>query len=286
MFWPQEAKHWLTQKSKWPSVEIKQQIKATKCFVVRACSKSGTYEDLEWRISMSFAERILMFSLNITQLQCYGLMKLLLKTFIEPKCPGVISSFMCKTVLFHCIAMESVTWCNNNLIVCLMECLSLLLDCISRRTCSHFIIGSNNLMANRISELDRCKLLEVVMDLKDNIRCRLLQIEVNEFGARLLAKLGSHTILSHSYYNMYAILDTSTRVDASVKGNLDILLNMMTIKDPFTILCYLSKYVTKASILYGQMDQDERGRCSVFLILRPICILIGSVLASCSINRC
>ncbi|XP_045183569.2 uncharacterized protein LOC123542006 [Mercenaria mercenaria] len=118
--WPKEAQLWLSQQGieEWPSDEIKRYCETTGCFVVPVGSKHGRNQQLKWRISTSKAERCLMFSLNITQIRCYILMKMILKTFISSQCEHAISSYMCKTVLFYCIHTANLNqWQENNLLV-------------------------------------------------------------------------------------------------------------------------------------------------------------------------
>ncbi|XP_060604438.1 uncharacterized protein LOC132757242 [Ruditapes philippinarum] len=145
--WPQQARQWLDQQGEgqWPSAEMKQYCSRTGCFVVGVGCRGSEHEQLEWRISTSLAERCLMFNLNITQIRCYVLMKMILKTFINPLFKDVITSFMCKTVLFHCISnAHSNIWRENNLLSCLSLCLYLLYNNIINENCPHFIIPGNN----------------------------------------------------------------------------------------------------------------------------------------------
>ncbi|XP_053387488.1 uncharacterized protein LOC123542792 isoform X2 [Mercenaria mercenaria] len=124
--WPLQAIPWIIKQcvGQWPSDDMKRYCSNTGCFVVGVGSKGSENELLEWRISTSLAERCLMFNLNITQIQCYILMKMILKTYIKPLYDGTITSFMCKTVLFKLIAnTHSNFWRENNLLVCLSFCL-------------------------------------------------------------------------------------------------------------------------------------------------------------------
>jgi hypothetical protein len=152
--WPNEATSWLEQEtvSGWPTADMKKYAAEHGCFVVPVHSKTGVYGDLEWRISTSHAERCLMFNLNITQLRCYILMKMIVKSYIKPKCDEAISSFMCKNIIVRCIAdTRSIEWRECNLITCLTRCLQGLFNCIENENCPHFIIPRNNLLAGQLS---------------------------------------------------------------------------------------------------------------------------------------
>jgi hypothetical protein len=103
--WPQSASGWLERygMGRWPTQKMKTYAASTPCFVVPTGSKVSVNPELEWRISTSLAERCLIFNLNITQIRCYVLMKMILKSFLNPQGQKNISSYMCKTVLLHCI---------------------------------------------------------------------------------------------------------------------------------------------------------------------------------------
>ncbi|XP_060594213.1 uncharacterized protein LOC132748621 [Ruditapes philippinarum] len=100
---PQSASDWLDRQGigGWPTQEMRRYAVSTWCFVVATGSKVSEYAELEWRISTLLTERCLMFSLNITQIRCYVLLKMILKSFLNPQDEINISSFMCKTVLFQ-----------------------------------------------------------------------------------------------------------------------------------------------------------------------------------------
>ncbi|XP_053403572.1 uncharacterized protein LOC128558436 [Mercenaria mercenaria] len=83
--WPYEARPWLDRQGigRWPTVDMKRFAENNGCFVVAVGSKVNQNLNLEWRISTSQAERCVMFSLNITQIRCYVLMKMILETFLH-----------------------------------------------------------------------------------------------------------------------------------------------------------------------------------------------------------
>ncbi|XP_060568769.1 uncharacterized protein LOC132727350 [Ruditapes philippinarum] len=149
---PQSASNFLDRHGigTWPTSEMIRFISNNGCCLVGASSKISTYPELEWRISTSLGERYLMFNLNITQLHCYVLMKIILKQFLTPQSP--LSSYMCKTVLLHCIQNTGRNfWKKNNLFTCLTYCLLELQSYIKNENCPHFIIPENNLMAGQFT---------------------------------------------------------------------------------------------------------------------------------------
>ncbi|XP_060560093.1 uncharacterized protein LOC132720116 [Ruditapes philippinarum] len=190
--WPQSASGWLDRQGigRWPTQDMRRYIASTGCFVVPTGSKVSKYPDLEWRISTTLAERCLTFNLNITQIRCYVLLKMVLKSFLNPHGEINISSFMCKTVLFHCIEnTESSIWKENNLIICLTYCLLELQSCVQNNCCSHFIIRENNLMAGQFTAGKKHELLKNMSDYLQNDRQMLLRIDIDDLGHRLQVKL-------------------------------------------------------------------------------------------------
>ncbi|XP_045181449.2 uncharacterized protein LOC123540457 [Mercenaria mercenaria] len=181
---------------------MKRYCETTGCFLVPVGSKSGQNQETEWRISTSLADRCLMFDLNITQIRCYVLMKMILKTFINPQCDGVLSSFMCKTVLLYCVEnTQSNVWVEHNLLACLNHCLLELHTCITQENCPHFITPENNLLAGKLSPQIRCRLLEILQKIIQSEGAALLEISIDDLGMRLEEKM--NTILARPVYQHY-----------------------------------------------------------------------------------
>ncbi|XP_053405492.1 cyclic GMP-AMP synthase-like [Mercenaria mercenaria] len=192
--WPLQARQWLNQQGvgQWPSDNMRRYCSRTGCFVVGVGNKRNDNEQLEWRISTSLAERCLMFNLNITQIRCYVLMKMILKTYIKPQYEDTISSFMCKTVLFKLIANTHYNfWRENNVLVCLSMCLFALYNCILNGNCPHFMIPGNNLIVGHINHESKPHLLEILLYIIHSEGTALFWIESDDLGSRLLLKLNN-----------------------------------------------------------------------------------------------
>ncbi|XP_045194229.2 uncharacterized protein LOC123549857 [Mercenaria mercenaria] len=197
----------------WPTQKMKRYCENTGCLIVPVSSKSSQYEELEWRISTSLAERCLMFNLNITQMRCYILMKMILKTFITPQCNGALSSFMCKTVLLHCIqSTHSNNWRPPNLLACLTCCLTVLEKFVRQINCPHFIIPENNLMAGRISPYNKHKILEILRNIIRSEGSVLLEIPIDNIGTRLQVKM--------NMFGAFQYYRTSDEIYATISGQL------------------------------------------------------------------
>ncbi|XP_045187785.2 uncharacterized protein LOC123545526 [Mercenaria mercenaria] len=189
---PQEVKCWLNQQVGGSLVteDVKRYIERTNYFVVGIGNRASENEAFEWRISTTLAERCVMFNLNITQIRCYILMKIILKTYINPHYPDCLSSYMCKTVLLHCIKNKhSSLWKENNFLACISHCLLTLHDCILSKICPHFIIKANNLMAGKFSYQEKIQLAKLTSNLRQNIDNAILGIPIDDLGLRLQIKL-------------------------------------------------------------------------------------------------
>ncbi|XP_052076794.1 uncharacterized protein LOC127714800 [Mytilus californianus] len=101
--WVTPAKQWITRSNtSWPMCEVKQTILKHGVLFVPIGVKGSMKEDLEWLISFSVGEKLLIFTFTHTQLLCYALMKILLKDVIASNLnvSDLLCSYFMKTVMF------------------------------------------------------------------------------------------------------------------------------------------------------------------------------------------
>ncbi|XP_060591539.1 uncharacterized protein LOC132746426 isoform X2 [Ruditapes philippinarum] len=281
---PIQAGHWLNQhrEEHWPTHDMIQYCSHTRCFVVCVGKTGSVNEILEWRISTSFAERFLLFNPNITQIRCYVLMKMILKTFISQRFADSISSFMCKTVLLHCISFtRSDAWNENTLLTCLSFCLSTLYNCVQNEYCPHFFITHNNLMSGRFSSEAKPLILETLRYVIESNGRVLLQIECDNYGSYLQSSLnGFVPIHPHSIPTLIAgQLLKYTALDISSLFKL--LLSEMNDLSPRLAMQKLLTFMSYHHIEnYTNID-----RKAYRLITRYLCSTLGSILASSNIYQ-
>ncbi|XP_053405225.1 uncharacterized protein LOC123523185 isoform X2 [Mercenaria mercenaria] len=281
--WPLQARQWLDQQgvSRWLSDDMKRYCSNTGCFVVGVGSKSSENDELEWRISTSLAERCLMFNLNITQIRCYVLMKMILKTYIKPLYEGTITSFICKTVLFKVIAnTHSNFWREKNLLVCLLCCLFVLYNSVLYENCPHFIIPGNNLIGRHITQQSKPHILEILQYIINSEGTALLAIKCEDLGAGLQLKL--NYLLSFNtrcFVSGYILKTTAQMVDSSIDFCLDCISNSSHEEAIQKLLEYIFKLVTISNRGQGL----EKTACR---LLGPwFCTTLGSTLASLNIQQ-
>ncbi|XP_053374808.1 uncharacterized protein LOC128547108 [Mercenaria mercenaria] len=276
--WPQSPRAWLHQQetNTWPTAEMIRYAKSTKCFVVGVGSRASENATFEWRLSTALAERCLMFSLNITQIKCYILMKMILKTYMYINAESYISSFMCKTVLFHCIASKpSCVWKECNILNCLNYCLFTLNNCLLNEHCPHFIVHENNLMAGKLSAEVKQQLLERMSTLVSSDGISLFGIQIDNLGERLQIKLNMINEVHHDILQP----DECTML---VTSNL-LVENVLHIKkigdrNSETLL----QKVIQLERYYRAGDMLEKTACRLLIPL--LCTSIGSLIASQNIQ--
>ena len=120
--WPTSAAEWKDRPRHygWPSQRDKEYIEQFGCHLVPVGHPLSAKKSLEWRLSFSIAERTLVWSFNYTQIQCYAVMKLILKEYVKTKCAekhkSVLCSYFIKTFLFWQFEkMERSFWQIANL---------------------------------------------------------------------------------------------------------------------------------------------------------------------------
>lgn len=165
--WPVEASEWLSRKRyfHWPSKELYQAIMESGYFLAGVGSKDSKESESQWRISFNTAEKLIMESLNETQIQCLIFLKLL-KTILLSKVAGKnVTSYTMKTVMFWCLEETSENfWQSGNLESCVVFCLLKLKDFIEKEFLpNYFIRKRNQFVASEFStekQLEIKKILE------------------------------------------------------------------------------------------------------------------------------
>ncbi|XP_060591536.1 uncharacterized protein LOC132746425 isoform X4 [Ruditapes philippinarum] len=281
---PVQARHWSNQhrEEHWPTNDMIQYCSNTLCFVVGVGKTGSVNEILEWRISTSFAERCLMFNLNITRIRCYILMKMILKTFITQRFPDSISSFMCKTVLLHCISYtRSGLWKENTLFTCLSFCLSTLYKSVQNEYCPHFFITQNNLMSGRFTPETKPLILETLRYVIESNGRALLEIECDNLGVFLQSSCnGIYLLDAHCVPTLIAgklLKDTAQYISLHVKI---MLRDMYDLSPRLTIRKLLTFMSHHHNANFTNIDRNAYG-----LFTQYLCSTLGSVLASLNIDQ-
>jgi hypothetical protein len=293
--WPKEARQWVdtTRPGDWPPEELKRQAINDGCFVVPVGCCDTENEEFQWRISTSLTERRLMFSLNIVQIRCHVLMKMILKSDQTLDSDDALSSFICKTVLLHCIQREEENlWQDDNLLTCFNICLKFLRDCVVSERCPHFIIPANNLMARRIPSDVKPKILTTIQRILDSDGNALNEMQIDHLGMRISGH--NQTVYCHNTV-IVEVLPSGFTIRQSISGHL--LYNFMLYLSAFnknlistltdcrteTVVQNLSQYIDKLGSIYPEGDDTAKTACTVLSSF--LYMSYGSVLASRCISR-
>ena len=187
--WPVCGSNWFGRSRyyQWPSAAMMEEMKTLGFFLVGVGHPNSREREKEWRISLSQQERMLMFSLNITQYKCYVMLKMIKKDIIFPLigCESV-SSYHLKTCLFYVIENSpSEVWVLENLLTCVQSCLMYLLRCCIDGKCPNYFIPEENMFEGRVDTSTRLKVQAIVQKLLSANFSFLLQIKCDYLTRQL-----------------------------------------------------------------------------------------------------
>ena len=167
-FWPRGAEEWLHRPRRcgWPTSTDITQITDFGCHLVAVGYPLSSSKEMEWRISFSVAERILVWSFNHIQIQCYAVMKIFLKEFIKVRCSPpnyVLCSYFIKTFLFWKFEVtESTFWRADNFRACISFLLVEFTKCIRDGELPHYFFPSFNLLSVKLTREAQRELLPIL----------------------------------------------------------------------------------------------------------------------------
>ncbi|XP_052078031.1 uncharacterized protein LOC127715970 [Mytilus californianus] len=165
-YWVTSASQWtMRSTNSWPTQNTKQMIINHGVLFVPIGFKGSPHEELEWRMSFSVGEKLLLYTFSHTQLLCYALMKILLKDLIntDSRCKDLLCSYYLKTIMFWISEeLQLSVWTPDNLIPCFMRCFRRLIYCVQYQVCPQYFIPGNNLFENQIEGHDWDNLIDTL----------------------------------------------------------------------------------------------------------------------------
>ncbi|XP_063436221.1 uncharacterized protein LOC134717655 [Mytilus trossulus] len=157
-------------RQQWPPNPVIDKIKKSGCLLVPIGPKIGSDSNLLWRISFSNAEKLLVHSFNLTQLLCYGLLKVTLKSILN-KNEGVkdlLCSYFLKTALFWVSEEVNLEMFQlPKLFICFSLCLDKLMLWVNNCYCPNFFIPEHNMFLGKIDQSNNKILLSVLESIKN-----------------------------------------------------------------------------------------------------------------------
>ncbi|KAK3592632.1 hypothetical protein CHS0354_034706 [Potamilus streckersoni] len=266
--WPYHASEWLTRirRHNWPSQKTIDLIQQTGALLVPVGHKHSPEKHLEWRLSISFGEKLLVWLFNSTQYKCYILLKIINKSFIKPIVgDDVLSSYHCKTCIFYLIeSTPTDMWQPENLLICLELCLRLLYSWIEAETCPNYFIPDENMFQCKVYCHVQGRLFCVLRNLLSQEGRYLARISCDNIGEKLVRTCQSPLMeLEIENYDVGAVMLISVLCQLIAVHHL--------IRVPRTLDRLLSSQVLG-------LDMQT-------VLWKFYCSIIGSKLASKSLSR-
>ncbi|XP_052792906.1 uncharacterized protein LOC128226857 [Mya arenaria] len=170
----------------WPRPEVL--VKARQCdtYLVAQGHAESDQSKLDWRFSTSQIERLLMFDLNILQIQVYTFLKIIRKSFFKPLVGDRLSTFHFKTALFFTLeTYPPEIWQEHKMLQCVIYCLKTLQRWFKHRYCPHYTIAGVDLFVGKLRKWEFPLLSSVLSKMIDNIMDYVSKIEMDQIGDRI-----------------------------------------------------------------------------------------------------
>ncbi|XP_052817661.1 uncharacterized protein LOC128243766 [Mya arenaria] len=183
----------------------------------------------EWRFSTSMMERLLMFDMNIVQRKTYVFIKILRKTFLKPIVGDRLSTFHIKTaMLFTIETYPPNIWREDNLIQCVIYCLTSLRRWLKINYCPHYTISGVNLFSGKLFRFEPPILSNKILKMiSENFDC-MFQIRMDDLGKRI-SLLGRHV---HSCMNRKVVhVETNIQISQMFMGGPQSIIESQTVND-------------------------------------------------------
>ncbi|KAL3860141.1 hypothetical protein ACJMK2_010306 [Sinanodonta woodiana] len=188
--WPYMALEWITRNRNhsWPSQETITVIQQSGILLVPVGQPISPERHLEWRISLSFGEKILVWQFSSSQYKCYVILKMINKYFIKPKVGNnVLTSYHCKTCMFYLIESTPATlWQPQNLLTCIELCLRKLRTWVEEGNCPNYFIPEENMFLGKVYGHLQSNLVNVLHDLIIQNGKYLTGITIFNIGQKLI----------------------------------------------------------------------------------------------------
>lgn len=132
-----------------------------------------------------------MVEMNLTQIRCLILLKMLMKTHVNSRYKDTMKSFYLKTALFYMVEEHYEIWNEKNILNCVVICLNWLKNCVDQNNIPHYFQPSLDMFEGRMDTNTRqniCHILESLIT--DTVRA-CLEVNIDSLGDRLRDKLNT-----------------------------------------------------------------------------------------------
>ncbi|XP_071144229.1 uncharacterized protein [Mytilus edulis] len=167
---PYHAMPWtLRYRRQWPPNAIIDRIINYGCLLVPIGPRIMANCNLLWRISFSVAEKQLVHSFNLTQVLCYGLLKLTLKRIVNTNddVKDLLCSYFLKTALFWVSEEVDIdTFQLPKLFICFSLCINKLISWVNNCYCPNYFLPEHNMFLGKINKYNNNSLLSALNSIK------------------------------------------------------------------------------------------------------------------------
>ena len=187
--WPACAAEWLTRHRlfDWPPSNVLETCKVLGCLFVSIGHPLSEERHMQWRVSFSYQERLLISQFNSVQLKIFILLKLIKKDRINKSMmKESLSSYHIKTCMLYMIEnTPSDFWRPDNMLICLIRCLEMIQVWVQNGVCPNYFIPGENMFERRVHGEVRENLQLVLQQLLAADCQFLLSIQTSDVGERL-----------------------------------------------------------------------------------------------------
>ncbi|XP_052785811.1 uncharacterized protein LOC128221311 isoform X2 [Mya arenaria] len=283
---PPEVDRWFRRPrcGQWPTPEMMKEASECSCFLVPVGHFESRNEDIEWRLSPSQIERILVFSFTTVQLKCYVILKMI-KNYINEHYFSIHSkftSFHCKTVMFFTMErLSPAEWREDRLTKCIHYCLQTLEMFLVRCHCPNYIFPEVNLFEGKITRRYQLLLFDKIKEFLNDDLMILYDLQVDSIGQRIQIPTRNILVPRSSLYQTINNVLAGDLIEC-VSG-----IFLSTIKNELNPVTF-RRFLTALSMhedgnTISRMSRNERQALSVF---QPhIYSLFASVNASYAIEH-
>lgn len=194
--WPRQACSWLSRQrpSGFPNAEMIGRFTSYGCFLVPVGQYVSPEKHLQWKLSFSFQERQIMFSMSPIQFKTFISLKMIKKDFIRARVPPKsLTSYHCKTCMFYIMETSpSNIWTSDNLVQCISMCLQKLLQWFKNGFIPSYFIPEENLWKGNTDT--RETIVDILGSLLETSPIYLTEIKCDYVGIFLQNALPSRGI--------------------------------------------------------------------------------------------
>ena len=243
------------------------------CFFVPIGHPASDEKKIQWRMSFSDQERLLVTNFNSVQLKCFILLKLVKKEIIYHFMKQEsLTSYHCKTCMLYVIEnTPEDLWKPENLLACFISCLKLILLWAQVGICPNYFIPAENMFERRVYGEVQVKLVQTIQKLISSDCQYILYIQSDGIGQRFRNALNS----LETFYNgfdfsavQYRRMDLSyTRLDMVFRARNGLLQQICHKTGDAQVKSTKDTVYKLRKMIHGSMQTNEVVSSAISLVL-------------------